>query len=210
MHKRRNFWVMGIAALLLASPSAKGETKMSERRESATFAGGCFWCMQPEFDALGDAIFSTTVGYTGGAKPNPTYDEVSMGNTGHAEAIEVVYNPDKVSYEKLLDIFWTNIDPTQVNGQFADHGTQYRTAIFYHSDEQKRLAEESKAELEKSGKFDGPIATDIVPATTFYPAEDYHQKYYKKDAMHYNMYSEGSGRKPYIRRMWGDKKKAAP
>ena len=168
----------------------------------ATFAGGCFWCMQSEFDAL-QGIVSTTVGYTGGSKPNPTYEEVSSGKTGHAEAIQIAYDPSKASYEQLLDIFWGNIDPTQLNGQFADHGSQYRTAIFYHTDEQQRLAEASKDRLQRSGKFEQPIVTEITRASTFYPAEEYHQRYYQKNSAHYQAYSVGSGRKPFLQRVWG-------
>ncbi len=183
-------------------------TEQPQAAEPATFAGGCFWCMQPEFDAFGDAVRSTTVGYTGGHKPNPTYEEVSSGETGHTEAIQVVYDPNKVAYQKLLDIFWTNIDPTQANGQFADHGTQYRTAIFYHNPAQQQLAEASKAKLAQSGKFKAPIVVEILPAAVFYPAEAYHQKYYKKNAIHYNLYSEGSGRKLFIRKTWAQERKA--
>ena len=170
----------------------------------ATFAGGCFWCMQSEFDTL-DGILSTTVGYTGGTQPNPTYEQVSAGSTGHAEAIQIAYDPSKVSYEQLLDIFWSNIDPTQLGGQFADHGSQYRTAVFYHSEEQRRLAEASKERLQRSGKFEGPIVTELTPASRFYPAEEHHQRYYKKNPGHYQAYSVGSGRKPFLERFWGKK-----
>ena len=170
----------------------------------ATFAGGCFWCMQSEFDAL-PGILSTTVGYTGGSNPNPTYEEVSSGTTGHAEAIQIAYDPSKTGYEQLLDIFWSNIDPTQLNGQFADHGSQYRTAVFYHSEKQQRLAQASKERLQRSGKFEGPIVTDITPASAFYPAEEYHQRYYKKNQLHYQAYSVGSGRMPFLERLWGKK-----
>ncbi|MBI2174264.1 MAG: peptide-methionine (S)-S-oxide reductase MsrA [Candidatus Omnitrophica bacterium] len=176
------------------------------RVEKATFAGGCFWCMQSEFDAV-KGILSSTVGYTGSSKPNPTYEEVSTGSTGHAEAIEIEYDPAIVSYQELLDIFWRNIDPTIVNGQFADKGSQYRTAIFYHDEEQKRLAEASKQVMENSGKFQGPIVTEIVPAMEFYPAEDYHQKYYKKNSMRYQLYNEGSGRKSFLKKLWNDQQK---
>ena len=171
----------------------------------ATFAGGCFWCMQSEFDTL-EGILSTTVGYTGGIKPDPTYEEVSSGGTGHAEAIQIAYDPSKVSYERLLDIFWGNIDPTQLNGQFADHGSQYRTAVFYHSEEQRRLAEASKEQLQRSGKFEGPIVTEITQVSAFYPAEEHHQRYYQKNQQHYQAYSVGSGRKPFLERVWGKKK----
>jgi peptide-methionine (S)-S-oxide reductase len=168
----------------------------------ATFAGGCFWCMEPPFDAL-DGVVSTTSGYTGGQKVNPTYHEVSAGGTGHAESVEVVYDPKKVSYEKLLDVFWHNVDPTQKDGQFCDHGNQYRTAIFVHDDEQKRLAEASKAALVKSKPFKGEIVTQIVPASTFYPAEDYHQDYYMKNPVRYKFYRTGCGRDARLKELWG-------
>ena len=170
--------------------------------QKATFAGGCFWCMQPVFDKM-KGVASTTVGYTGGTKENPTYEEVSTGKTGHAEAIEVVYDPSQVSYEELLDAFWKDIDPTDPRGQFADKGSQYRTAIFYHSEEQKRLASESKEKFARSGKFDQPIVTEIVPASKFYKAEDYHQKYYVKNAGHYYLYKTGSGREGFLKKVWG-------
>jgi methionine-S-sulfoxide reductase len=173
--------------------------------QKATFAGGCFWCMQGPFDFL-DGVISTTVGYMGGIIENPTYEEVSTGTTGHAEVVEVLYDPQKISYKELLEVFWRNIDPTTKNQQFADKGSQYRTAIFYHNEEQKKLAEQSKAELEKSGKFDKPIVTEIVKATSFYPAEDYHQDYYKKNPFHYEMYKQGSGRASFVERIWKTKK----
>ncbi len=179
-----------------------GEGMKKEDLGKATFAGGCFWCMQPPYDEL-EGVVSTTVGYTGGAKKNPTYEEVSSGTTGHAEAVEITYDPSKISYEALLEAFWKNIDPTTQNRQFADIGTQYRTAIFYHDEEQKRLALASKEGLEKSGKFKGPIVTEIVPASVFYPAEDYHQDYYKKCPVPYNLYKVGSGRAQFLKKQWG-------
>jgi len=170
--------------------------------EKATFAGGCFWCMQPFFDhTIG--VKKTTVGYTGGTTKNPTYEEVSSGTTGHVEAIQIEFDPREVSYEKILNIYWHNIDPTQVNGQFVDEGSQYRTVIFYHNEEQKRLAERSKQALAASGRFHGPIATQIVPASTFYPAEDYHQKYYQKSPFQYDLYHDNSGRNQYLEKTWG-------
>lgn len=169
----------------------------------ATFAGGCFWCMQPPFDRL-DGVLSTTVGYTGGTVPNPTYEQVSAGGTGHAESIEVRYDPRKVSYSTLLDVFWHNIDPLTANGQFCDMGNQYRTAIFYHDDEQRRLAEASKAALEQSGRFGKkPIVTEIVPAGPFYPAEDYHQRYYEKNPVRYKFYRYTCGRDDRLEALWG-------
>jgi peptide-methionine (S)-S-oxide reductase len=174
----------------------------------ATFAGGCFWCMEPPFDVL-DGVVSTTSGYTGGQKVNPTYQEVSGGATGHAESVEVLYDPKKVSYEKLLDVFWHNVDPTQKDGQFCDHGNQYRTAIFVHDDDQKRLAEASKAALVKSKPFKGDIVTEIVPASTFYPAEDYHQDYYRKNPVRYKFYRTGCGRDARLKELWGSAAPAA-
>jgi methionine-S-sulfoxide reductase len=168
----------------------------------ATFAGGCFWCMEPPFDKL-PGVISTMPGYTGGHRANPTYEEVCSGRTGHAEAIQIVFDPTRASYRELLDVFWRNIDPTTKDRQFADTGSQYRTAIFYHDEEQRRLAEESKAELEKSGIYPLPIVTEIVPASAFYPAEAYHCQYYKKNPVHYKMYRRGSGREGYLEKMWG-------
>jgi methionine-S-sulfoxide reductase len=160
--------------------------------------------MEGPFEQL-EGVRSVISGYTGGTKDHPTYEEVSSGSTGHAEAVQVTYDPSKVSYEKLLDVFWRNIDPTQPDGQFADHGRQYRTAVFYHTEEQKRLAEASKQQVEQSGKFPNPIATELAPASTFYPAEEYHQDYYKKNPLRYKLYRIGSGREGYLNRTWGGK-----
>ena len=160
--------------------------------QKATFAGGCFWCMEPPFDKL-DGVVSTTSGYTGGKEENPTYTAVASGKTGHAEAIQVLFDPEQVSYEELLEVFWRNIDPTQKDGQFVDRGRQYRTAIFYHNDEQRRLALSSRSAMEKSGRFRGRIRTEIVPAGPFYRAEEYHQDYYKKSPFRYKQYRMGSG-----------------
>jgi len=171
----------------------------------ATFAGGCFWCMQPPYDKL-TGVVSTTVGYSGGTKENPTYEEVCSGMTGHAEAVQIIFDPSKITYSQLLDVFWKNIDPTTRNQAFADIGTQYRTAIFYHNEEQRKLALESKEKLEKLGKFGKPIVTEIVPAGKFWPGEDYHQCYYQKNAIHYKTYRIGSGREGYLKKMWGEKK----
>jgi len=168
----------------------------------ATFAGGCFWCMEPPYDKL-DGIISTTSGYIGGDKPKPTYEEVSAGGTGHAEAIEIVYEPSKISYSKLLDVFWRNIDPTTRDRQFCDTGSQYRTAIFYHDEEQKRLAEASRAALERSKPFPQPIVTEIVPAGTFTAAEDYHQDYYLKNPVRYRFYRFSCGRDQRLEELWG-------
>jgi peptide-methionine (S)-S-oxide reductase len=170
--------------------------------ELATFAGGCFWCMQPPYDGL-EGVAKTTVGYTGGTKVEPSFEEVADGTTGHAEAVEIAYDPAKVSYDKLLDIFWHNIDPLTQNAQFCDHGTQYRTAIFYHNSEQKRLAEASKAKIEASGALKGSIVTQIVPAGVFYPAEDYHQEFYTKSSLQYKFYRYNCGRDARLRQVWG-------
>jgi peptide methionine sulfoxide reductase msrA/msrB len=179
---------------------------MSEDKlEKATFAGGCFWCMVEPFE-MKPGIVSVVSGYTGGHTENPTYEEVCSGTTGHVEAVQITYDPRLISYESLLDIFWRQIDPTDAGGQFNDRGSSYRTAIFYHTEEQKRLAEQSKRELEESGRFDKPIVTEIVPASTFYPAEDYHQNYHKKNPLHYKMYKIGSGRQDFIDKVWGAEK----
>ena len=171
----------------------------------ATFAGGCFWCMEPPYAKL-DGVVSVTPGYTGGHVENPTYEQVCTGGSGHFESVQVVYDPEKVIYEDLLDAFWRNIDPTQADGQFADRGKHYRTAIFYHDEEQRAAAEASKAALDASGRFADPVVTLILPAKPFYPAEDYHQQYYLKNAAHYTSYSLLSGRKPFIEQTWKDEK----
>lgn len=173
--------------------------------KKAILAGGCFWCMESPFEKI-DGVISVTSGYTGGAETNPTYKEVSYGQTGHAEAVEVVYDPSKVAYKTILDVFWRNIKPTQSDGQFADIGSQYRTEIFYTDEEQKEIAEESKDEYNNKGIYDGPIVTKITPASTFYPAEEYHQDYYKKHPLQYKMYKHGSGRAGYIKDVWGNEK----
>ena len=171
--------------------------------EKATFAGGCFWCMEPPFEGL-DGVIEVISGYTGGHKQNPTYEEVSSGQTGHFEAVQVTYNPSKLTYKKLLDVFWRHIDPVDIGGQFSDRGSQYRTAIFYHNETQRLLAEESKRVLEESGRFDKPIVTEILKASTFYKAEDYHQDYYKRCPIKYNIYKKGSGRDRFIKEKWKD------
>jgi methionine-S-sulfoxide reductase len=202
-----NFTILSIAIssfFILGMAFAEQGKRSSKKLEKATFAGGCFWCMEPPFDKL-EGVVSTTSGYTGGNEKTPTYEEVSSGRTGHVEAIEIIYDPEKVSYEKLLDIFWKNIDPTQANGQFADIGKQYRTAIFYHDDNQLKLAEASREKLGKSGKFGKSIITEILPAGEFYPAEDYHQDYYLKNPFHYKHYRYGSGREQFLNKIWNDK-----
>jgi peptide-methionine (S)-S-oxide reductase len=193
-------------AVVISFASLAGAAPLAAPLATATFAGGCFWCMEPPFDAI-DGVVSTTSGYTGGTKVNPTYEEVSGGGTGHAEALKVVYDPAKVSYEKLLEVFWHNIDPTARDRQFCDHGSQYRSAIFTHDETQKRLAEESRQALERSAKLPGPIVTEIVVAGPFYPAEEYHQDYYEKNPLRYRYYRHGCGRDARLRELWGD---AAP
>lgn len=170
-----------------------------DNMEKAIFAGGCFWCMEEPFESI-DGVIEVVSGYTGGRKKDPTYEEVSSGVTGHFEAVRVTYDPSKVSYKDLLDIFWNQIDPTDADGQFADKGPQYRTAIFYVTEKQKQQAEDSKNRLEKSGRFDKPIATEIISASEFYSAEDYHQDYYKKCPIRYKTYKSASGRARYIKK----------
>jgi peptide methionine sulfoxide reductase msrA/msrB len=170
--------------------------------KTATFAGGCFWCMESDFEKV-DGVVEAVSGYAGGQKANPTYEEVSAGGTGHAESVQVYYDPVKISYEELLDVFWRHVDPTDAGGQFVDRGSQYRTVIFYQDEEQKRLAEESRDRLEKSGRFSAPIVTEIVPLTEFYPAEDYHQDYYRKNPLRYRFYRLGSGRDQFLGNTWG-------
>ncbi len=168
----------------------------------ATFAGGCFWCMEEVFEKV-EGVVSATSGYSGGQVANPSYEEVSAGRTGHAESVEVLYDQAKVSYIQLLDAFWKNVDPITPNAQFCDHGTQYRSAIFYHNDEQKRLAEESKQAIEQSKRFEGLIVTQIVPTSQFYPAEEYHQDFYKKNPIRYKFYKYNCGRAQRLEELWG-------
>jgi peptide-methionine (S)-S-oxide reductase len=182
-------------ALLAGGAAAQGTAK-------ATFAGGCFWCMEPPYDKL-PGVLSTTSGYMGGKKRSPTYEEVSTGTTGHTEVVQVVYDPAQVSYEKLLEVFWRNIDPTVRDQQFCDVGSQYRTAVFHHDEEQKRRAEASKAALEKSKPFKAPIVTPVQAAGEFWPAEDYHQDYYKKNPVRYKYYRTGCGRDERLKQLWG-------
>ncbi|UCF58124.1 MAG: peptide-methionine (S)-S-oxide reductase MsrA, partial [Deltaproteobacteria bacterium] len=180
--------------------------EMNEKHKqlrTATFAGGCFWCIEADFEKV-DGMSEAISGYTGGQKENPTYEEVLAGGTGHVEAVQVLYDPKKVSYKELLEVFWRHVDPTDPGGQFVDRGSQYKTAIFYHDEEQRHLAEESKRELEKSGRFDKPIVTEIVKFTHFYRAEDYHQDYYKTHALRYKFYRWNSGRDQFLNKVWGD------
>ncbi|MEN8686685.1 MAG: peptide-methionine (S)-S-oxide reductase MsrA [Desulfuromonadales bacterium] len=187
-----------------ATIDKKGEMKDMEETMTAKaiFAGGCFWCMEPPFEKL-EGVHAVVSGYIDGHKENPTYQEVSAGTTGHTEAVEITYDPSKISFAELLEVFWMNIDPTDAGGQFVDRGSQYRTGIYYLDDEQKQLAEASKQRLGKSGRFDSPIVTEIVAATRFYPAEDYHQDYYKESPVRYKFYRYNSGRDQFINRVWG-------
>jgi peptide-methionine (S)-S-oxide reductase len=177
--------------------------RVNAAEATAIFAGGCFWCVEEAFDAV-DGVLATTSGYIGGLRPRPTYEQVSAGGTGHAEAVQVVYDPAKVTYAKLLDVFWHNIDPVQKDAQFCDHGDQYRSAIFTLDEEQKRLAEAAKAALEKSERFKAPIATQIVPATPFYKAEEYHQDYHQRNPLRYKFYKYNCGRAQRLKEIWGE------
>lgn len=193
---KSNRWLWIPFLLCLALP-----VTAADKLAKATFAGGCFWCMEPAFEKL-DGVASVTSGYTGGQTKNPTYEEVSSGSTGHAESVQVLYDPAKITYAKLLDAYWHNVDPTQSSGQFCDHGNQYRSAIFYGNDEEKRLAEQTKAEVAK--KLGATIVTQIVPASQFYAAEEYHQDFYKKNPVHYSTYRMGCGRDRRLKELWGD------
>jgi len=191
-----------VAVILAVHTLASFAQQPAGGQAVATFAGGCFWCMEPPYDAL-PGVISTTSGYMGGSKGNPTYEEVSSGRTGHAEVVQVVYDPKKVTYAKLLEVFWKNVDPTVVNRQFCDIGNQYRTTIFYRGEEQKRLAEASKQALTRTKPFKEDIVTPIVPAGTFWPAEEYHQNYYMKNPIRYKFYRTGCGRDARLKQLWG-------
>ncbi|MGH7558910.1 MAG: peptide-methionine (S)-S-oxide reductase MsrA [Gemmatimonadota bacterium] len=198
---------LGLAAVLDRSGNSPRRTPADldhPQTAEATFAGGCFWCVEEAFDHV-PGVVSTTSGYTGGDTPDPSYEQVSSGGTGHAEAVRVVYDPSRTTYEALLNAFWHNIDPTDSGGQFCDRGDSYRSAIFYHGSEQRRLAEVSKQALERSGRFDEPIATEIVPAGEFYPAEDYHQDYYDKNPIRYKLYKWNCRRAQRLEQIWGEK-----
>lgn len=199
----------GLTALLLFStimmlslvPPSHSDVMKGEYKK-AIFAGGCFWCMEPAYDKL-DGVISTISGYTGGHKDNPTYDEVSAGGTGHTEALEVTYDPAKVSYSSLLEVYWRNSDPTTANRQFCDHGNQYRPAIFYQNDEELKAIQDSKKEIERTKSFQEKIVTEISPAEKFYPAEDYHQDYYQKNPVRYKFYRYSCGRDQRLKELWG-------
>jgi peptide-methionine (S)-S-oxide reductase len=190
------------AIALILLPFQQIEAASAAATEKATFAGGCFWCMEAPFDKL-PGVVSVTAGYSGGREKNPTYEQVSAGGTGHAEAVQIVFDPSKTSYSRLLDIYWRNIDPTVSDRQFCDVGSQYRSAIFYHSEEQRRAAMQSKAALERNKPFKGAILTEITPAGVFYAAEEYHQHYYKKNPLRYKYYRNGCGRDRRLKELWG-------
>ena len=194
-----------LVPLMTGSAQSREQSAGGAGRAIATFAGGCFWCMQPPFDKL-KGVISTTVGYTGGHTANPTYQEVSAGGTGHVEAIQIVYDSQEISYSELLKVFWHNIDPFDAKGQFCDKGNQYRSAIFYHNAEQKALAEESKKKVEESWTSEGPVATEILAASTFYPAEEYHQEYYRKNPFRYKFYRYGCGRDRRLKQIWREER----
>ena len=196
------------AAVLAATAVAQTEAPKAEadrKLEVATFASGCFWCTESDFDKV-KGVVETTSGYMGGTTPDPTYEQVSTGTTGHAEVLQLKYDPREVTYEELLDVYWRNVDPLDGGGQFCDRGSQYRPAIFYHTEEQKRLAETSKTTLEESGRFDQPIAVEITTASTFTPAEDYHQDFYLRNPVRYTFYRIGCGRDARLEALWGKSK----
>lgn len=196
------------AVVLAATAVAQTEAPKAEadrKLEVATFASGCFWCTESDFDKV-KGVVETTSGYMGGTTPDPTYEQVSTGTTGHAEVLQLKYDPREVTYEELLDVYWRNVDPLDGGGQFCDRGSQYRPAIFYHTEEQKRLAETSKTTLEESGRFDQPIAVEITTASTFTPAEDYHQDFYLRNPVRYTFYRIGCGRDARLEALWGKSK----
>ncbi|HZR05638.1 MAG TPA: peptide-methionine (S)-S-oxide reductase MsrA [Candidatus Udaeobacter sp.] len=182
-------------------PSSQGQNSSPAETKTAIFAGGCFWCIQPAFDKA-KGVIKTVVGYCGGTEPNPTYELVSSEKTGYRESIQITYDPAKISYDQLLDIYWRQIDPTQGDGQFTDIGPSYRAAIFFGNDDEKKIAEASKEKLARSGKFKKPIVTEILPAVKFYPAEAYHQKYYQQNPEHFEAFEEGSGRTSFKKKAW--------
>jgi methionine-S-sulfoxide reductase len=190
-----------IAACAIASSQGQNSSPVETR--TAIFAGGCFWCIQPAFDKA-KGVIKTVVGYCGGTEPNPTYEVVSSEKTGYRESIQITYDPTKISYDQLLDIYWRQIDPTQADGQFTDIGPSYRAAIFYGNDDEKKIAAASKEKLARSGKFNKPIVTEILPVMKFYPAEAYHQKYYQQNPEHFEAFEEGSGRVSFKKKAWSD------
>jgi peptide methionine sulfoxide reductase msrA/msrB len=198
-------------ALIAASTiaSIQGQNSSPAETRTAIFAGGCFWCIQPAFDKA-KGVVKTVVGYCGGTEPNPTYEVVSSEKTGYRESLQITYDPAKISYDQLLDIYWRQIDPTQADGQFTDIGSSYRAAIFYGNDDEKKIADVSKDKLARSGKFNKPIVTEILPAMKFYPAEAYHQKYYQQNPEHFEAFEEGSGRVSFKKKTWENKESQRP
>ena len=194
---------LGCAALAITITHGPAQSSSPETTRTAIFAGGCFWCIQPTFDKA-KGVIKTVVGYSGGTEPNPTYELVTSEKTNYRESIEVTYDPAKISYDQLLDIYWRQIDPTQADGQFTDVGPSYRAAIFYGNAEEKKIAEASKEKLVRSGKFKNRIVTEILPATRFYPAEAYHQKYYQQNMEHFEAFEKGSGRVSFKKKTWGE------
>jgi methionine-S-sulfoxide reductase len=199
---KRAFVLFLAAVFLMIVDLARAQESASANTKTAVLAGGCFWCIQPAFDKA-PGVIKTLVGYCGGTEPNPTYELVGSEKTKYRESIEIIYDPAKISFEQLLDIYWKEINPTQADGQFTDIGPSYRAAIFYGSDEEKRIAEASKEKLASSGKFDKPIVTEILPAMKFYPAEAYHQKYYQQNPTHFEAFEHGSGRTSFQEKTWG-------
>ncbi|MDD9819319.1 MAG: peptide-methionine (S)-S-oxide reductase MsrA [Nitrospira sp.] len=202
MNKTIVVFVLILAGVLVATSRPSMSETQQGQSAVATFAGGCFWCMEGPFDEL-EGVLSTTSGYTGGETDNPTYEQVSAGGTGHTEAVQVVYDPQTVSYRELLDVYWRNTDPTTPDAQFCDHGDQYRPAIFYVNDEQRQVAEASKEDIERTKTFSASIVTEITPATTFYPAEEYHQDFYTKNPIRYKIYRWNCGRDARLKELWG-------
>ena len=203
---KRNFLLAlgyaGLTAIIVTG--SRGQNSSPVETRTAIFAGGCFWCIQPAFDKA-KGVVKTVVGYCGGTEPNPTYQLVSSEKTSYRESIEITYDPAKISYEQLLDIYWRQIDPTQADGQFTDIGPSYRAAIFYGNEQEKKIAEASKEKLARSGKFNKHIVTEILPAMKFYPAEAYHQKYYQQNPEHFEAFEEGSGRVSFQKKTWGER-----
>jgi methionine-S-sulfoxide reductase len=201
----RTFLLALSYAALAAAPMTFGDAQSSSptATKTAIFAGGCFWCIQPAFDKA-KGVIKTAVGYSGGTEPNPTYELVTSEKTKYRESIEITYDPAKISYDQLLDIYWRQIDPTQADGQFTDIGPSYRAAVFYGNADEKKIAEASKEKLTRSGKFDKPVVTEILPAMKFYPAEAYHQKYYQQNPDHFEAFEKGSGRVSFQKRTWGE------
>jgi methionine-S-sulfoxide reductase len=201
--KRIFLLVLGWAALAaVTGTQTQAQNSSPTATKTVIFAGGCFWCIQPAFDKA-NGVIKTVVGYSGGTEPNPTYQLVSSERTNYRESIEITYDPAKISYEQLLDIYWRQIDPTQADGQFTDIGPSYRAAIFYGTTEEKKIAEASKDKLARSGKFRKPVVTEILPASKFYPAEAYHQKYYQQNPEHFEAFENGSGRVSFQKKTWG-------